>query len=216
MPPRPKFAKEEIVDAAYRIMETKGMDAVVAREVGKELGATVAPIFTYFNSMDELKEAVYEKALHICSDYLRDCTDYDPAFKEFGLRWIRFAKEHPHAYAAIFLSKGHASGKDADGLLNKDCMEIVRPFEQEIVHTFSIAQEVAELLLKDMCIYAQGIASMLVSGQTDYREDQISVRLSRMCVSCVAGCHIKEGTLDEERIRVMLSQMERKPHRKET
>ena len=42
MPPRPKFTKEEIVDAAYRIMETKGIDAVVAREVGRELGATVA------------------------------------------------------------------------------------------------------------------------------------------------------------------------------
>ena len=39
--------------------------------------------------MDELKEAVYQKALQESIEYLSECNDYSPAFKEFGLRWIR-------------------------------------------------------------------------------------------------------------------------------
>lgn len=212
MPPRPKFTKEEIVDAAYRIMEAKGIDAVVAREVGKELGATVAPIFTYFKSMDDLKKAVYEKAFQMCADYLSDCTDYFPAFKEFGLRWIRFAKEHPNAYTLVFLRKEH--GQLADGFINEDFLQMVRPIQKEIVHTFSISEEDAQCLLKDMCIYVQGIASMLVGGQADYPEEQFSSNVSRICVSCVAGFHIRTDTLNQEQIRMMMAHMDRKPQRK--
>ena len=34
MPPRPKYTKEEIVDAAFELTREKGIDSVVAREVG--------------------------------------------------------------------------------------------------------------------------------------------------------------------------------------
>ena len=212
MPPRPKFTKEEIVDAAYRIMETKGIDAVVAREVGRELGATVAPIFTYFKSMDELKKAVYEKAFQMCAAYLSDCTDYFPAFKEFGLRWIRFAKEHTHAYTLIFLRKEH--GQIADGFINEDFLQMVLPVKEEIARTFSISEEDAQSLLKEMCIYVQGIASMMIGGHMDYPEDMFSISASRLCVSYVAGCHIQTGTLDEKQIRNMMAHMSQMPRKK--
>ena len=75
MPPKPKFTKEEIISAAYALLEQKGMDAVVAREVARELSSTPAPIFTCFENMEELKEAVHAKAISECTEYLRDCTD---------------------------------------------------------------------------------------------------------------------------------------------
>ena len=46
MPPKPKYTKEEIVAAAYEITREKGIDAVVAREVGRRLNTSSSPIFT--------------------------------------------------------------------------------------------------------------------------------------------------------------------------
>ena len=54
MPPRPKYTKEEIVDAAFELTREKGIDSVVAREVGKRLNTSSSPIFTVWNSMEEL------------------------------------------------------------------------------------------------------------------------------------------------------------------
>ena len=62
MPPRPKYTKEEIVDAAFELTREKGIDSVVAREVGKRLNTSSSPIFTVWNSMEELKEEVFNRA----------------------------------------------------------------------------------------------------------------------------------------------------------
>ena len=40
MPPKPKFTKEEIVDAALDIVSRDGVEAMTAREVGERLGTS--------------------------------------------------------------------------------------------------------------------------------------------------------------------------------
>ncbi len=51
MPPKPKFSREDIINAAFDIMQKSGADAMTAREVGKYLGTSSTPIFTAFNDM---------------------------------------------------------------------------------------------------------------------------------------------------------------------
>ena len=58
MPPKVKFQKEEIVEAAVNIARKKGISAVTAREVGAVLGVSSRPLFTYFDTVDELKREV--------------------------------------------------------------------------------------------------------------------------------------------------------------
>ena len=105
MPPKPKYTKEEIVNAAYELTREKGIDAVVAREVGKRLNTSASPIFTVWNSMEELKEEVWKLAKQKYQEYMEDIFDYASAFKEFGMRWVRFAAEEPNLYRLLFLSK---------------------------------------------------------------------------------------------------------------
>lgn len=52
MPPKPKFTKDEIVDAALDIVSRDGVEAMTAREVGERLGSSARPIFTVFGSME--------------------------------------------------------------------------------------------------------------------------------------------------------------------
>ena len=44
MPPKPKFTKDEIVDAALDIVSRDGVEAMTAREVGERLGSSARPI----------------------------------------------------------------------------------------------------------------------------------------------------------------------------
>ena len=55
MPPKKKFTREEIIQIAYEMAREKGIDAVVARELGKRMGTSSSPIFTAFKNMEEVQ-----------------------------------------------------------------------------------------------------------------------------------------------------------------
>ena len=79
MPPKPKYTKEEIVNAAFELTREKGIDMVAAREVGKRLNTSPSPIFTVWNGMEELKAV---------SDYITAPVMEDgiaKALRHFGL-----------------------------------------------------------------------------------------------------------------------------------
>ena len=58
MPPKVKFTKEEIVNAALNVARAKGAQGVTTRDIAAELGVSTRPIFTYFKSMDEVHAEV--------------------------------------------------------------------------------------------------------------------------------------------------------------
>ena len=120
MPPKARFTRERIEEAAFQLAREKGLEAVAAREVAKSMGMTVTPIFTYFSGMDELKRSVKDRARREFVDYLRGSLDYFPAFKEFGMRWMRYAGENPNLYRILMgPEEGSASLEDLRALAEK-------------------------------------------------------------------------------------------------
>lgn len=205
MPPRPKYTKEEIVQAAIEIVKKSGIDAVVAREVAKELGTTTGPIFTYFDTMDELKEEVYLYAKEHCIKGLKESLKYTPAFKEFGLRWIRYAKKDPNLYMLLFMMKGIR--KNGEDFINLDFLEVLTPMVGEVMQEFYVSQADAKRMICRMLIFAQGIASMLINEIADFSEEELSCMLSEMCVSFAAGCKIQDGTIDLQHTKRMYDRL---------
>ena len=62
MPPKPKFSRDEIVQAALALVSEKGAEALTARELGMRLGSSARPIFTVFKGMEELQGEVRDAA----------------------------------------------------------------------------------------------------------------------------------------------------------
>ena len=54
MPPKAKFTRSELIQAALDLVRSKGADALTARALGQRLGSSARPIFTVFQSMDEV------------------------------------------------------------------------------------------------------------------------------------------------------------------
>ena len=70
MPPKAKFTKEEIMEAALRIVKTDGFDALTSRELGARLGSSARPIFTVFKSMEEVQQGVMKSARALYKEYV--------------------------------------------------------------------------------------------------------------------------------------------------
>ena len=103
MPPKAKFTKDEILNTALSITEESGIDAVTARELGKRLGSSARPIFTVFESMDEIKHSVILKAKELYGKYVETGLKMQPAFKGVGVAYIRFATEKPKLFKLLFM-----------------------------------------------------------------------------------------------------------------
>lgn len=210
MPPKPKYTRDEVIQAAFELTEKKGILNVTARDVGRRLGTTPTPIFTYFSGMDELKEAVYQKALRESTDYISECINYTPAFKEFGLRWIRYAYEHPNIYRMVYLFEGVQ--KPVIGFVNGDLVDALKPMKYEVMNYFKLGDEQARILVNEMLIYAQGIATLCIQTE-EYNEDNVNLSIGRVCVSLVNGLKLEERNIDVEAAMNMMQHLADYPKR---
>ncbi len=201
MPPKAKYTKEEIIDAAYEIARKEGPDNVAARAVGKRLNTSSTPIFTFFNSMDELKAEVIKKAESEYIRYMDGVLDYPLAFKEYGLRWIRYAKENPKIYRLLFLGTNNAVSLYRDSF-----RELLDPIIGTITETFDIDYADAKMLFNQMVIYSHGLADFCISNPDLFTDEQINSGLSRICTSLATGIKISNGTVNMDETQKMIKQ----------
>jgi AcrR family transcriptional regulator len=94
MPPKPKFERSDIVEAAFAIAREEGLEAVKARRVADSLGSSVAPIYDNFSSIDELVRAVVEQALAVSRSILAEQKG-ESVFENMGRASLVFSRRYP-------------------------------------------------------------------------------------------------------------------------
>lgn len=169
MPRQPRFSKEDIVEAGLKIVRTSGFDAVSARALGKELGTSSSPMFTMFQDMNEVMEAIRSAAEKTFMARMDGVTDYYPAFKEFGLRLVAFAKEESNLFQMLFL------GKESRPEIAED---IAKKCLSQVKQGYNLTKEQAEMLFRQMWPVACGIAALCVKHPEDFPEETVSSTLS--------------------------------------
>ena len=85
MPPKAKFTRQEIVDAAVDIARRAPLEAVTAQELAAALGTSTRPVFTYFRTLEEVRAAVVEEAGRIYGRYVERGLSMHPPFKGYGM-----------------------------------------------------------------------------------------------------------------------------------
>ena len=70
MAPRNKFTREEMVEAAVRVVREKGIDALTAKALASELGVSTQPVFTCFRTIEEAKREVRTAAERMYDSYM--------------------------------------------------------------------------------------------------------------------------------------------------
>ncbi len=69
MPPKVKITKDMIIDAAFNVAREAGAENINARTVAKNLKCSTQPVMYQFETIEELKKAVYAKADRFHTEY---------------------------------------------------------------------------------------------------------------------------------------------------
>lgn len=181
MPPKPKFTREEIVNAALKIAADRGVKALTSRALGAELGSSARPIFTVFNSMDEVMHEVRKAALARFESYAKKAESYTPVFKQVGLQMIMFASEEPKLYRLLFMSEKPEANTFEDIFANLGdvavlCVDVIRS-------EYGLSSDDAMMLFKHVWIYTYGVGSLIASGMCRFSHDEVQDMLSREFVA---------------------------------
>ena len=171
MPPKPKFTKEEIIATALELVSEKGMEALTARELGVRLGSSARPIFTVFNSMEEVQEEVRTAALRRFEGYAQKAMDYTPVFKQVGMQMILFAIEEPKLYQLLYMSE-NAGATDFDGIVER-LGDVAHLCVDVIQRDYGLNKEDAKTLFEHVWIYTFGIGALCATGMCRFSQEEI-------------------------------------------
>lgn len=178
MPPKAKFTKSEILDIALCITKEQGIDAVTARELGNRLGSSARPIFTVFESMDEVKQSVINKSKGLYGQYVEEGLKNQLAFKGVGIAYIRFAIEQPKLFQLLFMRAAQES-KEVSTILpviDDNYDKIL----QSVQEPYCLERKAADKIYQHLWTYTHGIATMFATGLCSYSMEQIEERLTEV------------------------------------
>ena len=105
MPPKFKFTRDEITNAALNVTRKNGISGLTARALAAELGCSVKPIFGLFKNMEEVGQEVFIASDLLYQNYLREdmAKGKYPPYKASGMAYIRFAKEERELFKLLFM-----------------------------------------------------------------------------------------------------------------
>lgn len=179
MAPRNKYTREEMVEAAVRVVRKKGIDALTAKALASELGVSTQPVFTCFHTIDEAKREVRDAAEKVYDGYVTAGLRMQPPFYGVGMQYIRFAKEEPQLYRLLFLStNGEENNSVMDAL--RHSQDLVR---ESLQQTYHIDAQTADFYFRDMWLVVHSLATLIVTGGCPYSEQEMGQILTGFSVS---------------------------------
>lgn len=199
MPPKAKFTKEQITEAALSIVRENGLDFLTARTLGTYLGSSSCPIFTVFQNMKEVQLAVKHSARELYNSYIREgLTQLEneiPRCKIIGQQYIRFAIDEPKLFQLLFM-------KEQPYLISFEnyFSDIDMNYEDiltAISNDYRLDYPNALKLYQHIWIYSHGIASLCATQMCSFTEDKISEMLSEVFVTLLN----EAKTVTEKRIK---------------
>lgn len=179
MAPRNKYTREEMVEAAVRVVQEKGIDALTAKALASELGVSTQPVFTCFHTIEEAKREVRSAAERVYDKYVEEGLRMKVPFLGVGMQYIHFAKEEPQLYRLLFLTtneEGNSSVMDA--LYHSK--ELVR---ESLQQTYHIDAQSADRYFRDMWLVVHSLATLVVTGGCPYSEEEMGHILTGFSVS---------------------------------
>lgn len=176
MPPKPKFTKEEIVQAALEIVSRKGVEALTAKELGDALGTSARPIFTVFSSMKEVQDEVRAAAMRRFESFPEQKLPDMPLFKQVGMKMVLFGANEPKLYQLLFMQENRCavSFDDVFGELGPTAQTCISLIREE----YGMTESEAKLLFENVWIYTFGVGALCATRVCRFSAERLGQMLS--------------------------------------
>lgn len=192
MPPKCKFTREEIIQAALDKARTEGIASINARALGAKLGSSSKPIFSVFENMEEVQAEVQKAAKALYAEYVQVGLNQKFAFKGVGTQYILFAINEPKLFQLLFMSE-QSQKPSVSGILPI----IDESYEQillSVQNGYDLDKENSERLYRHLWIYTHGIAVLCATNMCSFTAEEISGMMTEVCRSLLNT--IKGGDIE--------------------
>ena len=162
------ITRQMIIDGAFELLKSDGVEAVTARKLAAHIGCSTQPIFRVYTNMDELLSELFEKARKYYEDFCNSNKNtYDTPFVSLGINYIRFAKQEQNIFRLLFLSgnKSHTLYELINGNENAFVMK-------EIKKIPNLNMDNVELIFTKVFIFMHGMAGMTITGEFDLTDKE--------------------------------------------
>ncbi|MEE1296626.1 MAG: TetR-like C-terminal domain-containing protein [Bifidobacterium sp.] len=157
-----------MLDGAFAIVRESGPDALTARALAGGLGCSVKPIFDAYDSMEDLRHAVWERADNLYNERLRAAMAEDAAtpYKASGKAYVDFARDEPHLFRMLFMRAISPEEREAQEAN-------VEPVLEVLMRQLHVDHETAQRFHFEVWTGVHGLATMVATGYADPDDDLV-------------------------------------------
>ncbi|MGN0779284.1 MAG: TetR/AcrR family transcriptional regulator [Aristaeellaceae bacterium] len=163
MPPKCRFTREQIIQAALDMTRKQGMAALTARGLAAELDCSAKPIFGLFRNMEEVQAEVVAAA----NTLYQSCISRSmaegryPPYKASGMAYIQFARDERELFKLLFM-------RDRTGERFEQGHEELEPILNLLMDSLHLDREQAYLFHLELWLSVHGIATMIATNYVDW------------------------------------------------
>ena len=169
MPPKVKTTKQDIINTAIEMVRQGGIECINARDLAARLGCSTQPIFSNFESMEDLHAQIISEAERIYIEFTKkemESGSY-PVYKASGMAYIKFAKEENQLFKCLFMRDRRAEEYSEDSEFTNEIFGIVQD-----ITGFEIDK--AKLFHLEMWACVHGLATMIATGYLELDMELVS------------------------------------------
>lgn len=167
--PKQRITKEMVVDAAFELARSGGMEAVLVKSIAARLGCSVQPIYSYCSSMDGLRAEVTDRARSFIQAYVGGRINPQDMFRSTGRAYVQAAKQEPHLFR-LYIAQER---KNIASLADLYRAETDPRVPQMIAQGLHITEDAARELHLHMLIYTIGTGTVFSSTSGGISEEEI-------------------------------------------
>ncbi len=179
MPRKSQFTADEIAEAAYVLTRENGWKGLSVTAVAKKIGSSTMPIYSYFDNLEKLKNAVVVKAWHLLMEYETRHYTGD-AWVDQSMGYISFAMAENNLFHCMF------DGRDNDLQLKMRIIHWNRLTEslQDYKDFKGLNSEQLFLIRYSRGMFTHGLATSVISNwgkllEVDGMVENLVVAMSR-------------------------------------
>ena len=168
-PRETNFTREAVLSSAVAVVREEGWRALTARAVARRLGASVAPVYSTFGSMEALEREILQEARRRLDAVMARSYTQD-AFLNIGVGMVVFARDEAQLYSALFHVR-HDHGDIVDAIF-ASILESMKA--DETLRLLSDAS--LERLLDNIGMFTLGLSASIVYGRRGHPSTENIVR----------------------------------------
>lgn len=204
MPKKIIFSREDILEAAFQIFCREGFASLSSRKIAASLESSTAPVYTSFTNVDEIREALLEKATALLVSYTEKEYTHN-IFLNIGVGLLMFARDYSLVYRTLFIETNHYRNILED-FTERNFIQMKKEPSLNL-----LSDEDKMSILKKLTVYTHGLACCICSGMMeDTANDTILHLLDEVGDDIIGATLLRRGKLE-----TFLKQWEDRYHEKD-